>query len=191
MQIPSYGAAPISATFLAARVFQLMFLIVIIGLTANFINGMVMANHDPSQEIVGALTITAITTLYTLVSISFYWASAQMGLFVMAVADFFIFIAFVIVSVSVGRPVSNLNCYYRFQNLSGDVLTNLQDNWNKKGSTLNLQYWSGMNKSNCFETKAIWGFCIALTILYATTAILLPTLHFKQKKAGGFAKAGD
>jgi hypothetical protein len=70
MQIPSYGAAPISATFLAARVFQLMFLIVIIGLTANFINGMVMANHDPSQEIVGALTIVrhTHTTSYTLLT---------------------------------------------------------------------------------------------------------------------------
>jgi len=57
MQIPSYGAAPISATFLGARALQLTFLIVLIGLTANFVNGMVMQNHDPSREIVGALVI--------------------------------------------------------------------------------------------------------------------------------------
>jgi hypothetical protein len=60
MQIPSYGAAPISATFLAARTLQLIFLIVMIGLTANFVNGMVMANHNPSKEIVGALVIVRI-----------------------------------------------------------------------------------------------------------------------------------
>jgi len=188
MQIPSYGAAPISATFLIARVLQFVFLIVILGMTSNFVNGMVMANHDPSKEIVGALVITSIATLYTLVSISFYWANAQLGLFVMAVFDFFIFIAFIVVSVSIGRPVSYLNCYHRFQNLNGDVLKDLQQNWNDAGSTLNLSFWSGMNKSNCFETKAIWGFCIALTVLYATTAMLLPTLHFKAKKAGGFVK---
>jgi hypothetical protein len=180
MQIPSYGAAPISATFLIARVLQLVFLIIILGMTANFVNGMVMANHDPSKEIVGALVIvrstpfrpqtpltyflkTSIATLYTLVSISFYWASAHLGLFVMAAFDFLIFIAFVVVSVSIGRPVSYLNCYHRFQNLNGDVLKDLQANWNEAGSTLNLGFWSGMNKSNCFETKAIWGFCIALT----------------------------
>ncbi|KAF2418932.1 hypothetical protein EJ08DRAFT_599196 [Tothia fuscella] len=188
MQIPSYGAAPISATFLIARVLQLVFLVIIIGMASNFVNSMVMANHEPSREIVGALAITSIGTLYTLVSISFYWAQAELGLFVMAAFDALIFVAFVVVSVSIGRPVSYLNCYYRFENLEGSVLDGLKANWAKKGSTINLAYWSGMNKSNCFETKAIWGFCIALTILYATTAILLPTLHFKAKKAGGFVK---
>jgi hypothetical protein len=59
MQIPSYGAAPISATFLGARALQLTFLVVLIGLTANFVNGMVMQNHDPSREIVGALVVVS------------------------------------------------------------------------------------------------------------------------------------
>ena len=64
MQIPSYGAAPISATFLGARALQLTFLIVLIGLTANFVNGMVMQNHDPSREIVGALVIVSTFTTF-------------------------------------------------------------------------------------------------------------------------------
>jgi hypothetical protein len=81
----------------------------------------------------------------------------------MAALDFFVFIAFVVVSVSIGRPVSYLNCYHRFDNLNGDVLENLRANWDKVGSTLSLGFWSGMSKSNCMETKAIWGFCIALT----------------------------
>jgi hypothetical protein len=189
MAIPTYGAKPIALTFLGCRAFQLTFLIVIIGMAANFINAMVMDNHDPSREIVGALVITSIATLYTLVSISFFWAQAQMGMFVMAAVDFLIFIAFIVVSVTVGKPVASLNCYWRFENMDGEVLTGLQEVWNEKGSTVNLQFWSGMNKSNCFETKAIWGFCIALTILYSVTAILLPTLHMKNKKTGGFVKA--
>lgn len=126
--------------------------------------------------------------LYTILSISFYWASANIGMYVMAVADFLIFIAFTVVSVSVGRPVASLNCYSPFATFGGDVLENIRDNIGKAGSTIALQSWTGMSKSNCFETKAIWGFCIALTILYFTTAALLPTLHFKNKKAGGFVK---
>jgi hypothetical protein len=81
----------------------------------------------------------------------------------MAAFDGLILIAFIVVSVSIGRPISYLNCYHRFDNFDGDVLKDLLANWNKAGSTLNLSFWSGMNKSNCFETKAIWGFCIALT----------------------------
>lgn len=69
MQIPSYGAAPISATFLGARVLQITFLIVLIGLTSNFVNGMVMAQHDPSKEIVGALVIVS-TSLFAFSSIA-------------------------------------------------------------------------------------------------------------------------
>ena len=101
---------------------------------------------------------------------------------------FLIFIAFIVVSVTVGKPVASLNCYWRFENMDGDLLNGLQENWNKKGSTVNLQFWSGMNKSNCFETKAIWGFCIALTILYSVTAVLLPTLKIKNQRRGGFVK---
>ena len=63
-------------------------------------------------------------------------------------ADFLILIAWIVVSVSVGKPVSYLNCYHLPYTKNGDVLT--------------LENWSGMNKSNCFQTKAIWGFSIAL-----------------------------
>ncbi|KAF2404308.1 hypothetical protein EJ06DRAFT_486966 [Trichodelitschia bisporula] len=189
MPIPSYGAAPISATFLGIRVMQVTFLVIILGLTGSFINEMVMASHEPSKEIVGALSITAITTLYSLVSISFYWANANLGLFVMAGADFLILIAFIVVSVSIGKPVSYLNCYNRTYAFPGDVLADLQANWNKEGSLLDLRFWSGMSKSNCFETKTIWGFSIALAILFATSSILLPTLHFKNKKAGSYVKS--
>jgi hypothetical protein len=63
MQIPSYGAAPISATFLIARGLQLAFLIIILGMTANFVNAMVMADHNPSKEIVGALVIVCTHSL--------------------------------------------------------------------------------------------------------------------------------
>lgn len=57
MAIPTYGAPPLSLTFLAVRLMQVMSLIVILGLTANFINEMVMANLVPSKEIVGTISV--------------------------------------------------------------------------------------------------------------------------------------
>ena len=69
MAIPSYGAAPLSATFLIVRVLQFISMIVILGLTGNFVNEMVMENHNPSREIVGTLSIVCFSV--TLLEISY------------------------------------------------------------------------------------------------------------------------
>jgi hypothetical protein len=106
----------------------------------------------------------------------------------MAGFDFLILIAWIVVSVSVGKPVSYLNCYFPGRTKNGSVLVDLISNLNTPGSTLTLENWSGMNKSNCLQTKAIWGFAISLAVLYATSAVLLPTLHFKNKRVGGYQK---
>jgi hypothetical protein len=57
MQIPSYGAAPLSTTFLAVRVMQLISLIAIIGMTGGFVNDIVMNMQEPPKEVVGTLSI--------------------------------------------------------------------------------------------------------------------------------------
>jgi hypothetical protein len=80
----------------------------------------------------------------------------------MAGADFFILIAWIVVSVTVGRPVSYLNCYHPGRTQNGQIFTDILNNLNQPGASLSLENWSGLNKSNCFETKAIWGFSIAL-----------------------------
>ncbi len=81
----------------------------------------------------------------------------------MAGFDFLILIAFIVVSVSVGKPVSYMNCYHplgmRGQNgTTGEIMSDLMSNLDQMG----LKYWVHLSKSNCFETKAIWGFGIAL-----------------------------
>jgi hypothetical protein len=60
MQIPSYGAAPLSVTFLGVRLLQIVCLAVILGMTGNFVNEMIMQDHEPSKEIVGTLAIVSI-----------------------------------------------------------------------------------------------------------------------------------
>lgn len=57
MPIPTYGAAPLSMTFLGVRVMQVIGLIIMLGLAGNAINSMAMQNFDPSKEIVGTIAI--------------------------------------------------------------------------------------------------------------------------------------
>jgi hypothetical protein len=162
MQIPHYGAHPLSLTFLTVRILQLISITVILGLTGNFINSMVMANFAPSATIIGTIAIASIVALYTLITIPFYMSHANLGLYIMAGLDGAMLLAWIIVSVVVGKPVSYLNCYYPGQTSNGHVLVDILANINKDGASLDLESWAGLNKANCFETKAIWGFSIAL-----------------------------
>lgn len=183
MQIPSYGAAPLSATFLLTRILAVVCMVSIIGLTGNFINDIVMSNNEPPKEVVGALSVTCLAALYCLISIPYFWAQASLGLLVMTGVDSFILISFVVVAVTFGKPLSYLNCYA----VNGEVrsttafVQSLTDSFNETG----LRYWAGASKGSCFEAKAIWGFSIALCILFTTSLIMLPTLFYKSKKANG------
>jgi len=188
MPLPSYGAHPLSVTFLTVRIAQLTSIVVILGLTGNFINEMVMQNYQPSTEVIGTIAIASIVALYVLVTIPFYMSHANMGLYIMAGLDFMMLIAWIVVSVVIGKPISYLNCYFPGKTTDGHVLADILNNINKVGSTLTLQSWAGLDKSNCFETKAIWGFSIALAILFAMSTILLPTLRYKFQKVGGYTK---
>ncbi|KAF2093828.1 hypothetical protein NA57DRAFT_27015, partial [Rhizodiscina lignyota] len=193
MQIPSYGAAPLSATFLMVRVMQVISMIVIIGITGNFINDIVMNMQEPPKEIVGALSVASIATLYTLVSIAFYWATANLGLFVMTAVDSLLLIAFIVVAVDFGKPVSYLNCY-TIHTTSGDPLkyafaveSSLKDAVSSSAGAGSMPFSffnlvTHTTQARCFETKAIWGLSIALCLLFTTSVALLPTLHFKNKK---------
>lgn len=105
--------------------------------------------------------------MYCLVSIPFYWAVARLGLLVMAATDALLLISFIVVAVCIGKPVSYLNCYAAdpssaaVNTASAYAFTaSFMANWAKDGT--NLAGWAGLTKNNCLETKAIWGFSIAL-----------------------------
>ncbi|OCL04508.1 hypothetical protein AOQ84DRAFT_116204 [Glonium stellatum] len=192
MPVPTYGAAPLSQTFLLVRIMQVISMITIVGMTANFVSEIVSTGIEPPKEFVGTLSVTCIATLYCLVSIAFYWSEANLGLFVMSGVDSLLLIAFIVVAVTVGKPLSFLNCYMigaaskEVDAASAYAFTmSVSENLNTMGSKLGLGNWAGATKTNCFETKTVWGLSIALCILFTTSCILLPTLFYKNKKAGG------
>jgi len=57
MPIPSYGALPLSETFLCVRGLSLIAMIGIVGLTANFVAVINGSGIEPPKEIVGTLSI--------------------------------------------------------------------------------------------------------------------------------------
>jgi hypothetical protein len=109
----------------------------------------------------------------------------------MAGLDGLLCLAFVVVSVVLGKPLSFLNCAIiadataAANAQSASAFTqSLASNLGKSGSTLGLGNWAGSTKLNCYETKAIWGLSIALCILFTCSSLILPTLWLKAKRAG-------
>lgn len=111
--------------------------------------------------------------------------------------DLLLLLAFVVISVILGRPLSFLNCtVIDDASAAGnadsafDFAQSLASYLNVSGSTLDLGDWAGSTRANCFETKAIWGLCIALCILFSCSAMLLPALWWKSKKAASRPNKG-
>lgn len=208
MPVPDYGAAPLAKTFMLTRGLALIAMICIVGLTANFVSEIVSQGVDPPREVVATLAIvcrlrslsqvlslttlqTCLAALYCLISIPFFYARANLGLFIMAGIDAGLCLAFVIVAVVLGRPLSFLNCAIvnnadaaaSAQSASA-FAQSLASNGGKSSGILGLGNWAGTSKVNCYETKALWGLCISMCILFTCSSLILPTLWLKAKRAG-------
>ena len=174
MPAPGYGAPPLAKTFLLVRALQMLCFIIIVGVTANFVAEIVSQNEVVAKEIVGTLTTvsgpptpsacfvlidesqTCIVAFYCLISIAFFWAEAKMGLLIMCIFDFLFLLAFVVVAVVLGKPLSYLNCA-AIDNTSAGVdaasafAFTQSVGQNIKGG--NFFVWSGATKANCYEAK--------------------------------------
>ena len=87
----------------------------------------------------------------------------------MAAIDSALLLSFAIISIVFGKPLSFLNCVaVANTDAQGDASNaaafaqSIANNVGKSGATLGLWAWAGSTRVNCFETKAIWGLCIAL-----------------------------
>ncbi len=60
MPIPSYGATPLSATFLVVRLLELISMLCIVGMTAHFVDKVVSTGAEPPKEVVGALSVVSV-----------------------------------------------------------------------------------------------------------------------------------
>jgi hypothetical protein len=68
MPVPSYGALPLSETFLCIRGLSLVAMVGIVGLTANFVAAINSVGIEPPREIVGTLSIVGDSFCVSLIS---------------------------------------------------------------------------------------------------------------------------
>jgi hypothetical protein len=57
MPVPSYGAMPLSKMFLLVRVLQALAMMIVIGITSNFVQMIVTTGVEPPKEFVGTLSV--------------------------------------------------------------------------------------------------------------------------------------
>lgn len=81
--------------------------------------------------------------------------------------DSLVLIAVIVVAVTIGKPLSYLDCKVIGQ-VSGAsssayaFTTALGDSLNQEGGNTDYSHWIGGTKSTCLQTKSVWGLSIAL-----------------------------
>jgi len=178
---PQQDFGPLGATFTVVRVLEAVSLITIIGMTANFIAEMVTASQSPPQVLIGTLSVAVIAFLYIAMTYILYM-SAYLHFLISAGIDFALLIAVIVVAVTVGKPLSYLDCaVLPSKGTTSEFLKSVGLNMSK----VNYWVWAGASKTTCFEMKAIWGLSIALCILFAFSATcsgLMWKKEFDDKK---------
>ncbi|CAL3972466.1 unnamed protein product, partial [Diplocarpon coronariae] len=84
--------------------------------------------------------------------------------------DATLLIAVIIVAVTVGKPLSYLDC--AALPASGGNSLEFLTSVGKNMSKANYWVWAGANRTTCYEMKAVWGLSIALCILFAFSSVL-------------------
>ncbi|KKK20237.1 hypothetical protein ARAM_003215 [Aspergillus rambellii] len=186
--MPKYGA--LGATFLLARIIQACSLIAIIGLTANFIAEIVRYDATPPGVFIGTITVTCIAVMYCIIS-TILFLDDILPFLACGVMDALILIAVIVVAVTIGKPLSYLQC--------NEIGTGVGDSSSSSSSAytfathlssylghltgvVDYQSWVGTSEPVCLEAKSIWGLSIAMCIMFFFTAIGCACL-WHQKKA--------
>ncbi|KAI9885941.1 MAG: hypothetical protein M1823_002267 [Watsoniomyces obsoletus] len=188
---PNYGA--LGTSFLAVRGLQMVCLIGIIGMTANFISEMVQSQNTPPNVLVGTLSVTCIAVLYCFITSLLYWDNILPFLISTAV-DGLLLIAVIVVAVTVGKPLSYMDCFV-IGKQTGNVKStyafsaNMGHYLNTVGGKINYYTWLGATKGTCLQMKAVWGLSIALCILFAFSGIVGVCLWRRTKAAAEAPKS--
>ena len=103
----------------------------------------------------------------------FYWSQANLGLLVMAGVDTLLLIAFLVVAVTLGKPLSFLNCYVIGKSAADidakaaySFAQSVAQNFNTIGANLPLGTWAGATRAYCLQSKTAWGFSIGLWYVF-------------------------
>ncbi|MCJ1434523.1 hypothetical protein MMC27_003892 [Xylographa pallens] len=169
---PDYGA--LGATLKCVRILQSLSLIAIIGMTANFISMIVSDSQTPPSVLVGTLSVTCIAVIYCIITFILFLDNI-LPFLITTIIDSLLLVALIVVAVTVGEPLSYLNCQAigsaDDMGSAYDFTMSLGDSIDQNGGQIDYSTWVGMTKPTCLETKSVWGLSIALCVLFAFSSI--------------------
>jgi hypothetical protein len=120
---------------------------------------------------------TCIAVLYITISYILYFDSL-LPFLISTGLDSAILIAVIVVAVTVGKPLSYLDCAAL---PSSGATSSFLDSVGINMSKVNYWVWAGASKTTCYEMKAIWGLSIALCILFAFSGVISVCLWRRQQ----------
>lgn len=185
MASQNFGA--LGATFTVVRAMQAISLIIIIGISSNFVSEMVAADQKPPSVLIGTLSVTCIAVLYVAITFILY-LDAYLPFLISTALDGLLLIAVIVVAVTVGKPLSYLNCSAL---PSSGTTSSFLDSVGKNIGKVDYWIWAGASKITCFEMKSIWGLSIALCVLFAFSAVCSVCMWRRQKMQGNVLAPKD
>ncbi|KAI0433888.1 hypothetical protein F5Y09DRAFT_31648 [Xylaria sp. FL1042] len=187
-QSPQLGA--LGVTFTSLRTLQFVSLVTAVGLTANFINGFASSQREVPDVLVGTVTVTSISTLYVAISYILYY-DGMLPLLIAAGLDFSLLVALIVVAVTIGKPLSMLQCDLLPESVSTSetFVTYITGRSYESAAAKYNSYLALIttDQPNCYEIKAVWGLGIALSVLFAFSALVCVGLWHRIRRANGGA----
>ncbi|KAI1347531.1 hypothetical protein F5Y01DRAFT_243735 [Xylaria sp. FL0043] len=191
-QSPQLGA--LGVTFTSLRALQFASLVAVVGLTANFINEFASSQRDVPDVLVGTVTVTSISTLYVAISYILYY-DGMLPLLIATGLDFSLLIALIVVAVTIGKPLSMLQCQLLPESTSTSetFVTYITGRSYESAAAKYNSYLALIttDQPHCYEIKAVWGLGIALTVLFAFSALVCVGLWHRIRRANGPAPAAQ
>ncbi|KAI0170006.1 hypothetical protein GGR52DRAFT_491670 [Hypoxylon sp. FL1284] len=181
-QAPQQGA--LGVTFTAFRAMQLVSLIVIIGITANFINEVVTSERDAPDVLVGTLVVGSIASLYVSISYILYY-DCILPLLIAGGVDVMLLVGAIVVAVTIGKPLTLLKCEMlpqpRAPTATFTMSIETRDYAAAAARYNNYLALIMTDQPHCYEVKAVWGLSIALCVLFAFSAAVCIGLWRRAK----------
>ncbi|KAI0546508.1 hypothetical protein F4679DRAFT_411425 [Xylaria curta] len=185
-QSPQLGA--LGVTFTAFRALQFLSLVTVVGLTANFINKFASSQRQVPDVLVGTVTVTSISTLYVAISYILYY-DGMLPLLVAGGLDFALLVALIVVSVTIGQPLSTLQCELLPEPVSSATtfITTITGRSYENAAARYNSYLALIttDQPHCYEIKAVWGLGIALAVLFSFSALVCVGLWHRLRRANG------
>ncbi|TGJ82053.1 hypothetical protein E0Z10_g6723 [Xylaria hypoxylon] len=172
-QAPQLGA--LGVTFTALRALQFLSLVAVVGLTANFINEFASSQREVPDVLVGTITVTSISALYVAISYILYY-DGMLPLLIAGGLDLSLLVALIVVAVTIGKPLSMLQCELLPEPVSATetFVTSITGRSYQSAAAKYNSYLALIttDQPHCYEIKAVWGVGIALTVLFAFSALV-------------------